>query len=189
MLKFERSIDIALSTKEPEEVFRAEVFVPISSTESKIALKGLNSYIRSLYGGVLDRSNPDRALFAVFEFLSEDADTHRRVSLLFQENLNPDKPETDESRIEAAMALTYLLRGQKAHKENNWQRGIAGKRQLNKALIDVLGYDESDFIDSMEWGYRQTARNLRFWRRQLESLRSTDLIGELRQAIEESDHY
>jgi len=188
MLQFESSLSIALSTNPPEEGSREEIVVPITSTESLVASRGLATHLHVLYRGVLKNSDHDRAMFAIYDFLSDDMDTFRRRAYKFGDILDPDKAETSDSKAKAAVAISYLQRGQRAHKTGVWLKGKANDEQLVQTYREVLSHDDLTFFEHRDWGYKQSVRNTIYWRQQLEKIRENAYVAELRQTIDESDH-
>jgi hypothetical protein len=190
MLQFERSIDIALDTKPVAEKNGTLVVVPIKSTESLVAASGLGTYLGNLYGSVLKNSDRDhdRALKAVFDFISEDVEQFRSRAHNLQNALDPENGSTRRKAYTAA-GISYLLRGLRSHKTGVWLKGQAAEDQLNGVFREVMEADGPMFYEYSQWAYKQSLKNGRYWRHQLESVRSIDLIQELREAIDESDHY
>jgi hypothetical protein len=187
LMHIERSIDIALSEQPPEPFTAEAILVPLSSTESLIAVHGLGGYIDMLYGAVRKDSNDQRALESVHELISENIEDYRIRAKNLETALNPERA-IHISRELAALSITYLMVGQKAHRTGVWLKGTAREVQLVEGFKEVMESDDLTFIERNDWAIRQTILNDRFWRQQLQSVRTHPRIIELREAIDESDH-
>jgi len=189
MNKFEPSLDIALST-EPFDAGDIEIpVVPLTSTESLVATRGLAKHLDILYKGVAKKASKDRALLQVFNFLSKDMDAFRRRSMDIALVLNPDGPELDPSRVSAAMALAALIRGKRSHQTGVWLKGKAANRQASAMVTELLDVNRLDFFEMAKQGHREAQKNNDYWEIELQKLRSNPYIERLREAIDESDHY
>jgi hypothetical protein len=188
MSQFERSIDIALKTDSPEMPQGTIIVVPIKSTESLVAARGLGVHLRLIHNKVSKNAGPARALDAVYEFISEDVEDFRLRADNIRRALEPEV-ETHGSRAYAAAAISYLLRGSRAHKKGVWLKGKIAEEQLVDTFRDVMGTDELTFDDYSRWAYTQSIKNGIYWRRQLETIRYEPIISQLREAIDRSDHY
>lgn len=188
MEKFKSSIDIILSTETPEQQEPVTV-VPITATESLVASRGLAKHIDVLYKGVVKKSNPDRALLQVFNFISDDVTKFRKQSRDIAVILNPDGPEIDMSRASAGLALSALIRGQRSHTTGVWLKGKAAERQATDIFKELNDINSLDFFELRKQGYAQSINNGIYWLQQLKTLRGNDYIERIRRAIDESDHY
>lgn len=190
MLKFERSIDIVLNPS-PALEFPSGVVsvVPIKSTESLVATRGLGTHLRIIHDKALTNgASPSRALEVVHEFISEDVEDFRLRADSIRRALEPEV-ELHGSRAYTAAAVSYLLRGSRAHK-TGWLKGRKAKeQQLIDAFKDIMGADQPTFDEYSRWAYTQSIKNGIYWRRQLEAVRQTPIISRLKEAIDESDHY
>jgi hypothetical protein len=137
---------------------------------------------------VLKNSNPNRALFAVYDFLSEDVDKFRRQSYNLSIALDAERGQLSEFRAAAAAAITYLLNGSRSHKTGVWLRDGAKERRLIETFHRVMASDNLTFFELSEWGRKQAVGNTIYWRQQLEKIRGSKYATQLKQAIDESDH-
>jgi len=186
--ELESAIDIALSTEQPQ-ANRVEISViPLTSTESLVATRGLAKHIDKLYKAVARNANEDRALLQVFNFLSTDVQNFRRRSFDIARLLNPDGPDLDPSRAGAALAMASLIRGELCHKAHNWPKPKDTEQQTNAIVADLLDINGLDFFDLRKRHFDQARHNLIYWQYQLEDLRPNPYMVRLREAIEESDH-
>lgn len=189
MIRSESALEIVLNDKTPATPSRREVVVPLSSTEDLVAVRGLSAHLDVIYRAVLKNSkNPDRSLFAIYEFLSEDMEEFIGRARSFAEKLDLDKPETTASRIQAAAAISQLIYGQRAHRTGVWLKGKAKEEKLFGVLSEVIGSGDERFYELQSWGYKSARRNLVFWRQELENARGSKHVVQLREAIDESDH-
>ena len=189
MRRFEPSIDVALSTEPAEELVRTQVVVPITSTESLVASRGLAVHLDILYRSVAKNSDENRALMAIYDFLTEDIDKFRRQAYRLADALEPSSDSLVPPRTAgAALAVAILLSGQRSHRTGVWLKGNAKAKQLVEQFHEVLGTDTFTFYERAQWARTQTVRNTVYWRQELEKIRDNRYINLLRQAIDESDH-
>jgi hypothetical protein len=183
----ERSIDITLSEQPPEPATAEAVIVPLNTTESLVAARGLGKHIEVLYNSVRKNSDAERALLSVYELINDDIEDYRIKAMNLSAVLNPERSQR-VPREQAALAITYLMVGQKAHRTGVWLKGKAREEKLIGNFKEVMKSDELTFFELNEWAMKQTVMNDRFWRQELQAVRTNPLIIELREAIETSDH-
>lgn len=189
MLDIKPSIDIVLSQDAPESENRKVAVVPLSASESLAASRGLAKHLNILYKSVLKNSNPDRALLAVYEYISTDLDRYRQRAFNLSSALETGLAEQSTSRAQAAAAISYLLVGKRLHDEGFWPDAEEHDRQLREIFHQTMRSDDFAFSELADWGFKQSVRNKVYWRRQLEENRGNPHIVHLREAIESSDHY
>ncbi len=189
MLEFKRSIDIALSEHPAEGDPREMVVVPITADEALVASRGLGTHLDILYKAVLKKSDSDRALLAVYDFISDKVDGFRRRSYNLSVVLDPERAQPSESRALAAAAISYLYNGSSSHRTGVWLRGKAREEQLMDTFHEVMTYNDTTYSNISKWGRKQSIRNTIHWRWQLEKIRSSEYVAQLREAIDESDRY
>lgn len=183
----ERSLDIALS-EIPAEAGSVEVtIVPLCSTESLVAYRGLYQHIGVLYNAVREKSSNGRALLSVHEFIGDNIDEFRTRAANITSAINTERYHA-EPRAFGALAMTYLVVGQRFHRTGVWLKGEAKEKKLKETFIDIMAKDDLDYLELLEWAKTQSYWNERFWRQELQAVRSHPVIAELREAIETSDH-
>jgi hypothetical protein len=180
-------MDIILSEQPPEPASAEAILVPLSAPESRIAIRGLSRHINVLYKGVRRHSNHDRALLSIHELISEEIEDYRMRAMDLATALNPEHVKKG-LRALAAWSIAYLINGQESHRNEEWTEDEAWVQKLKERFKEVMSSDELTFFELHEWALKQTALNDRFWRQQLQSVRSHPRIIELREAIETADH-
>ncbi|MBX4191034.1 hypothetical protein KW794_03015 [Candidatus Saccharibacteria bacterium] len=190
MVKIERSIDIVLSEHPPEEDFREPIVVPLTSDEALITSRGLARHIDILYKSVAKVTRDyDKALLSVYNFLEDDVDRYRQRVHNLSSALSPEKVQQFGSKAFAAAAISYLLTGEQSRKAGVWRQRSDRQKQLIEVFHQLMASDELTFFELQDWAGKQSSRNAVYWRRQLEGIRQNPYIVDIRQAVEESDHF
>lgn len=186
MKDIQDAVDSVISTKPVEFDPRQRLVTPITSTESLVASRGLVKHLEVLYQGVFKRSNEEKALLAVHNFLADDVNRFRRQSFNLGLTLNEERSKPSGSRARSSMVIGYLLFGQQSHKTGVWLKGAAAEQRLINSFHQILESDDLTFYEYDEWAGKRIVENLAYWNRQLEQVRGTAMAADLRQAIDRS---